>query len=136
MEKLPYDKDQLSSWFRANYEVPAYVPVFDRVRPFTEDESNMAGNALWVPNEHYWVHVQGTPLDWEVRVRQYIRKKGIKMTIPEGFNNVVDVYEFDGEMQVDMHCHPGAPGLPNDFERSNAHTRRNTYTPPRPMRGL
>lgn len=105
---------ELSAWYREMYGIPEDVPVFDRARPFTDDEQYTLGNGPDM-GDKYWVHVQNTPHEWEDVLRREVRRDE---ALPEGYNNRVDVVESmatKGKMLIYMHYRPCATGLPDDF---------------------
>lgn len=105
---------KLSKWFREMYDIPESVPVFDKARLFTEDEYYQTGNVGC--GDWYWVHVTNAPPAWEETLRVDMMERGEPITLPEGFNNVVEVVDASfsrDRMLVYMHYRPW--GLPTNF---------------------
>lgn len=120
-----YSPDWMSAIFREMYNVPEYVPVFDRVAPFLslppKRDTGRELNCAYIRNmahRLHWVHVVGTPETFTRDVEQ-----DLSFEFPDGYNNLVDVVpnllEAGGKLQKKyltyVHYRLCAPGLPTDF---------------------
>lgn len=108
-EDIQYDADSLSHFFRAMYDIPNNVAVFDKAM--------LCPKKLQYPDlgTTYWVHVTNMAREWEHDIIDDLWSEDV---VPREYNNIVDVMSpspNDGKVKIFMHYKTCAPGLPQDL---------------------